>query len=74
MNQPMQVFLQSLMAAGLDFVTVVNKIFSTKSRRNNLNYTSMFELEINCKHRRENPRTANENVCMCSSGQKLILI
>lgn len=46
-KQPMQVFLRSLMVAGLDFVTVLNKIFYTTSRRNSLNYTSMVELEIN---------------------------
>lgn len=43
MNQPIHMFLQALMIAGSDIVMVVNKIFYSTSRRNNLNYTSKFD-------------------------------
>lgn len=36
-------FLQALMTAGSDILMVVNKIFYSMSRRNNLNYTSKFD-------------------------------
>lgn len=37
------------MVAGLDFVTAVNKIFYTRSRRNDFNYAPVFESEITVK-------------------------